>query len=973
MKKLFFSLLITLGAIYTPNAMAQGTLRPGGKTLTEQGRTADLQSYLKNICGANSTGTNATINGTPNNSVGDVYFVGINHYWVGSLQNNSYNSYDQINKGVDKIEKVKDESKQTTSSGTFYTYEAKNANKFFFIVRRASKKTKDYNLAFKWYDEWSYVENTSGGYGQLTPCYDQLKDGAPFFAPHNCDTSLDTNHYITLNDKEDDTPEGIKGYNFTAFLYVPTGASNQSSFESTGTGEYKYVKSQTVYVYKKGNSPITGFWGSAEKISYANSNWYVKNADGTFSQFRSEASDNYYSYTTSPDSRYDYQTVEIYTRSEVKAYKNAPYVFFYTVGLQGNRSAKKAISSEFDCPYDAELNWSTAFDKYKTQVPNTKYDGMKEHYILERSYDKIDWETVEGINDVNGNSVSESTGKKFTDTGLKDFDETTKKIGYTVYYRLTSVVQKADGTEMARRMAPEIVTIMIPGSSPFSITLEEGDMSEYVHGTMGVNGYVDGKNIFTHTLICAETAEHETVNLTAGAKLELIRTDNENPEGAAIAEFTVTDAPMTLAALANKIGVEGRVDERFETAPGESKDAQYQLRLTVGSDVILSNLVDIVGSKVANTTAIMHRSGTPDAATCADVELFCNEIKFKPANTGVGTYYRIYNNGELVMTLTDNGNLTFSDENGVVYKEDAAGMLTITHKCESKPIAVGETQEEATGVNFHYAVAHYDKNTGKSYGSAAKAAAYEGSLTELVVNLAQPNKGETHVGYSYNYAFIRPILNWSHIKAAYDDVKSPIRYEIYRKVELADFEKTLAPENASSVLMSASTTGTDGKNITNGTLDEYVKIGEVAPEVTTYNDDFYYARRPQSSGNWVNPLSADELRPTSYYIKAIFSEDETVAKNVREKNSGAVKLNLAEGSIFTAIDDVQAEGVLVVAANGVITVTGVVGTITVYDANGQVAAVAEGDGTTTEIDASSLNGVYVVKANNMQPTKILIK
>ena len=80
MKKLFFSLLITLGAIYTPNAMAQGTLRPGGKTLTEQGRTADLQSYLKNICGANSTGTNATINGTPNNSVGDVYFVGINHY-----------------------------------------------------------------------------------------------------------------------------------------------------------------------------------------------------------------------------------------------------------------------------------------------------------------------------------------------------------------------------------------------------------------------------------------------------------------------------------------------------------------------------------------------------------------------------------------------------------------------------------------------------------------------------------------------------------------------------------------------------------------------------------------------------------------------------------------------------------------------------------------------------------------------------
>ena len=967
MKKLFFSLLITLGALYTPNAMAQGTLRKDGKTLTEQGRTADLQSYLKNICGSTSTGADATINGTPNNNVGDVYFVGINHYWKGNVGENSQNAYNQINKGVDKIEKVKDESKQTTASGTFYTYEAKNANKFFFIVRRENKKTKysNYNLAFSWYDEWSYVENSSGSdYEQLTPCYDQLKEGAPFFAPHNCDTSLDKNHYITLNAKENDSEEAKKGYNFTAFLYIPQCATGG------------YTKSQTVYVYSKNNVPTTSsWWGEsvdANKISSANSSWYVKNADGTYTQFRGKSTDNYYYYRTSPKNGYEHQTVDIYTNQEPSASPNKPYVFFYTVGLQGNRSAKKAVSG-FDCPYDAELNWNTAFDKYASQVPNTKYDGMKEHYILERSYDKINWETVEGVSDVNGNDVAKSTGKKFTDTSLKDFDETTKKIGYTVYYRLTSVVQKADGTEMARRMAPEIVTIMIPGSSPFSITLQEGDMSQYVPGTMGVNGYEEGKNIFTHSLICAETAEHDEVLLAAGAKLELVRTDNENPDGVAIAEFTVTDASMTLASLASKIGTDGRVDERFETAPGESKDAQYQLRLTNGSDVILSNLVDIVGSKVANTTAIMHRSGTPDAATCADVELFGNEIKFKPANTGIGTGYRIYSNGELVMTLTDNGNRTFSDENGVVYKEDAAGMLTITHKCESAPIAVGETQEEATGVNFHYAVAHYDKNTGKSYGSAAKAAAYEGLLTELVVNLAQPGKGETHVGYSYNYAFIRPVLNWSHIKAAYDDVKSPIRYEIYRKVELADFEKTLAPENASSVLMSAPTTGTDGKNITNGTLDEYVKIGEVAPEVTTYNDDFYYARRPQSSGNWVNPLSADELRPTSYYIKAIYSDDVTVAQNVNEKNSGAVKLNLAEGSIFTAIDDVQAEGVSVVAANGVITVTGVVGTITVYGANGQVAAVAEGDGTTTEIDASSLNGVYVVKANNMQPTKILIK
>ena len=591
--------------------------------------------------------------------------------------------------------------------------------------------------------------------------------------------------------------------------------------------------------------------------------------------------------------------------------------------------------------------------------------------MLERSYDKINWETVEGVSEVDGDNVIDASLKTFTDTGLKDFDATTKEIGYTVYYRLTSVIQKADGTEMARRKAPEVVTIVIPGKSPFSITLDKGDMSEYVPGTMDANGYVDGKNIFTHSLICAETAEHDEVILATGAKLELIRTDNENPAGVAIADFTVTDASMTLASLASKIGDNGRVKETFTTKPGEGKDAQYQLCLTTASgSKIYSNLVDIVGGKVSNTTASLYRSGTPDAATCAGMELFGNEIRFKPANTGIGTGYYIYNDGEKVMTLTDNGNLTYSDENGTDYAEDAAGMLTITHKCESAPIAEGEEETLAKKEIFHYAVAYFDNNNHTSYGSKAESASYSGKHNELVVSLAQPNNGDTRVGYSYNYAFIRPVLNWSHIKAACDDVKSPIRYEICRKVELAEFEKSTAAEAV--VAEMAPTASTDVKDLTNGTLDEYVKIGEVAPEVTTYNDDFYYARRKQTTGHWVNPLSADELRPTSYYVKAIFDDGTSVAQNIKEKNSATVDLDLANGSIFTAIDDVQAEGVSVVAANGVITVTGVVGTIAVYDASGRVVAEAEGDGTTTNIDAAALSGVYVVKSNGMKPIKVII-
>ena len=962
MKKLFFSLLITFGAVsYSPCVFAGGTLRTGGKTLVEQGRTNDLTSWLLNVCGATSATSDASINGTPTNNVGDVYFVGINHYWKGSTSG-SFSSYDQINKGVDKIEKVSDDSKLTTSSGTFYTYEAKNANKFFFIVRRSTKKTDSWNLAFKWYDEWSYVENTDGGYEVLEPSYDALRDGAPFFSPHNCDTSLETNHYITLNDKEDDSEAAMKGYNFTSFLYIPTGAEGKDDFTKEGTGEYDYVYNSIVYVYKSSSYPR---WASTS-VSSASSNWYVKNADGTYSSFRGKSSNDFYRYTTSPSSGYEYQAVEVYVRTEIQAYKNAPYVFFYTDELKGARSEKHGIATQFDCPYDAVLNWSTAFDKYKRDLPNTKYDGIKEHYILERSYDRINWETVEDVADVEGNDVTDATKKTFTDTNLKDFDETTAKIGYTVYYRLTSVVQKADGTEMARRMAPEIVTIIIPGTSPFSITLEEGNTSTYIPGTMQSGNYVDGHNEFVNALIAAETPEHEEVVLAPGAKLDLVRTDAENPEGKVLTTFEVTDTSMTLASLATKIGDNGRYEDAFTTAAGDAIDAQYQLRLTIGNSQVFSNLVDIVGDKVSNASVAMHRSGTPDAATCAEVEMFGNEVTFKPANTGIGTGYYIYCNGENVMTLVDNGNLSFSGSDGKTYKENAQGELTIMHNGESSPIAVGE-ESASDNAEFSYAVAHFDNNTGNTYGSEAKSSMFMGEKEELVVALAETDKTNTRLGYDYNNAYVRPLLSWSHTKLS-DDVKSPIRYEIFRKVEKAEFEKAeVATETATN-------DGNDLVNMTNGPLGEFVKVAEVAADVKSYNDQFYYKRKPQTTGNWVNQLAAEELRPTSYYIKAIYSDDAVVAQNIREKNSAVISLNLAEGSVFTAVNEVEAEGVSVVAENGIITVTGVAGNIAVYNANGQAVANANGDGSVTEIDATSLEGgVYVVKADNMKPTKILIK
>ena len=938
MRRLFISAIVILGFVANHNAWANGGLRAGGKSLTEQNRSNDLKSYIESICGGTLNGTSVTFTNskTPSNNVGDVYFVGINHYWKG-VNDSPYNAYTQINEGVDKIEKVNDDCKQTTSSGTFYTHEAKNANKFFFISRRDNRGLgTSFNLAFQWYDEWSYVENTSNGYDQLTACYAKLKDGAPFFSPHNCDTSLETNHYISLNDPNVDDEDSMKGYNFTAFLYIPKYVNTENYAKNIATGEYTYTE-KTIYVYSNYNS-------SAQLGKF-----YVKNSDGTYTE-------KYFCYTTTNNKKGTKTTVYTRTETTVSVPANTvPYVFFYTVNLNGTRSEKRASASQFDCPYDVNLNWTSAFDKYNSQLASTKYDGMKEHYILERSYDKINWETIEGIADIEGNDMASSSAKTYTDSNLKDFDETTTKIGYTVYYRLTSVIKKSNGTEMARRTAPEIVTVNIPGSSPFSLTIKEDSKSTYNPGVVNTDGeYTEGKNVFTNTIIAAETDNHDDVILATGAKLELIRKDTNTDIATVVNSYTVTNASMTLAELASKIGVNGVFSESVNLHPGISTDCSYQLRLKIGSDVIYSNIVDIVGSKVSNQTVGIHRSGTPDSETCADTELFHNEVSFTPANTGIGTGYYIYCNGEKVMTLVDGGNRKFTDENGKEYTEDALGNITVVHYSEADPIAVGENGN-CEPAFFSYSVVHFD-DLGNTYGSEAIDAQYTGSNDELVINI--PSK-TSKLGTSYNLAFIRPLINWE-IQQTTTDVAQPIAYQIWRKVEKAEFE-----------LNNEQNSGATG-NVNEDALGTFEMVAEVESNVSQFSDDIYYARRKQTT-SWTSQIAEDEIRPVSYYIKAIYSDDSNVAQNEKEKNSYVIAVQASEGGVFTAIDDVQAEGISVEVRDNHIIVTGIEGTINVYNAAGQLAATAQGNGNATEIDATGFNGVYVVKAHNMTSTKILIK
>ena len=913
MKKSFLTLVAAL-VLFNANVFA-GSLRTGGKTLVESGRTTELASWLKDICGATGSGTSYTITTTPNNNVGDVYFVGINNYWVGNISG-KYSVYDQVNRGVTLIDKVQDDSKQKTSTGTFYTYQAKNANKFFFIVRAKNKKTKDFskNMAFAYYNEYSYVDEKSAsniGYGDLTAKWNNLKDGEPFPAPHDCDTSLETNHYITLNDKEDDE---APLHNFTAFLYVP------STINTSGTTTTSYVEGDIYYVVENGG----------QEVNDIKEDLYCKNKKGKYVSFKEKYEDERY-VTTKPSG--DYEAVQTYKKVTTTSAKTVPYVFFYNVTmaeatLQANGNTGNA------CNYNVALNWSTVFDKYaENEVQKaTQYDTMKEHYVLERSYNMTKWEEVSpaSLKEVSGNDVRSTAGKKFVDTELKDFDETTKVIGYTVYYRVRSQVMKSDINAKMAETQSNIVTVNIPGTAPFSLTLLSGGTSKY-DPTANENA---GANTFRNSLVAAETAAHAAVTLAEGAELSLIRVDESNAQGVAVKTVKVTDANISLAELVAQIANNaetGAYTEEFTTKAGESKDATYQLVLKVpaGNDFEehYSNKATIANAKVNALAVVAHRSGTPDENKSDIDETFHNEVKFTPANTGIGTGYYIYRNGEQIADLVDNGNGTFSLRNTTEeIALNSEGKLVYTDLVDNAPIAIGETGNGNDVARWGYSVAHYD-DSNNTYGSASASVTYTGAQNELVVNTNGsiaaaliPSNGTIYVSTKVNWA----------AKNDYSDTQAQ-SYSVYRRIK--------------------------------GEETEYQLMKTVDATTTEVEVIDIYEREAGKTGK----LAINEVKTYDFYVTMNTTNNEL-------KNSQVYTPTISAGAIFTGIDEVEMAEIDVTVANGIVTVNGVEGKIAIYSINGQEVAVAEGNGSTTEIDVTSLEkGVYVVKAENMKSTKILIK
>ena len=610
-----------------------------------------------------------------------------------------------------------------------------------------------------------------------------------------------------------------------------------------------------------------------------------------------------------------------------------PYVFFYNVTmaeatLQANGNTGNA------CNYNVALNWSTVFDKYaENEVQKaTQYDTMKEHYVLERSYDMNYWEEVSpaSLKEVSGNDVRSTAGKKFVDTELKDFDETTKVIGYTVYYRVRSQVMKSDINAKMAETQSNIVTVNIPGTAPFSLTLLSGGTSKY-DPTANENA---GANTFRNSLVAAETVAHAAVTLAEGAELSLIRVDESNAQGVAVKTVKVTDANISLAELVAQIANNaetGAYTEEFTTAAGESKDATYQLVLKVpaGNDFEehYSNKATIANAKVNALAVVAHRSGTPDENKSDIDETFHNEVEFTPANTGIGTGYYIYRNGEQIADLVDNGNGTFSLRNTTEeIALNSEGKLVYTDLVDNAPIAIGETGNGNDVARWGYSVAHYD-DSNNTYGSASASVTYKGAQNELVVNTNGsiaaaliPSNGTIYVSTKVNWA----------AKNDYSDTQAQ-SYSVYRRIK--------------------------------GEETEYQLMKTVDATTTEVEVIDIYEREAGKTGK----LAINEVKTYDFYVTMNTTNNEL-------KNSQVYTPTISAGAIFTGIDEVEMAEIDVTVANGIVTVNGVEGKIAIYSINGQEVAMAEGDGATTEIDVTSLEkGVYVVKAENMKSTKILIK
>lgn len=641
---------------------------------------------------------------------------------------------------------------------------------------------------------------------------------------------------------------------------------------------------------------------------------------------------------------------------------NVPYVFFYAVKLQEVADSK--LEKVSTGKYNVTLNWNTAFDLYandKENHPeqyNTTYENMQEHYILERSYDNTTWETVSNTITVKENGVKVATNKTTVDTGLKTV---TDGFGYTVYYRVTSEVQKTDGTVMSSTTS-NTVSVVIPGTIPFKLTLAGTGSSSY-----DVENY---KNTFTNTLNAAALSTEDEIdiaNVEAGSVLGLYRvgSDDKISDTTPLTSVTINTKGeyQTLGALVSALGTAGKYTDATTIAAGDANTAAYQLMMTIkDGETKYSNILRIDNPALNLASVKAHRSGTPDAATCAEYETYHSTISFSASTEDAGSGYYLYCNGEQIANFVySNG--TFRLASGSIKSFTYAdGTLTITDIREGNRIALGESgyATDNTDCGLKYAVAFYDSSSqANTYGSEYNTPEFEGLFSELVATLSTSGNmtvanninRQSDGNYDYNISISQSFTVNRNVafSSNYDDTEIG-KFTIYYKKYGKNTDYATIDE-APFIEYTNATATTDGETIT--FTDKFYSLGQEENG------------KPFDANTQKTQLLA-EVPSYQFYVKMLNTNNE-------EKNSAIVEAEpTSSTNVWTAINTVEAQDMDVTVNDNIVTVAGIDGQITIVNMAGQTVAKAVGNGNETEIEVDAA-GVYVVVANNMKPTKILIK
>ena len=841
-------------------------------------------------------------------AAGEVIIVEVNDLWKGvkltaqsDIGANTVSSlFDQIKFGVKKITKVTNSVK--IPSGTIYGVNL-TTNRYFFAKRRPDFKYKqgysfDY-LAMRWYDEWSTVKSTDKGWDGLTSSYAALQNGDPQIAPHNCDTSLELNHFTVLNKDTVGTTEAI-----TTFLYIPDGVDGMTDLPA----------------------------------------------------------------------------------------ENSPYQFFYRGFLDGTLSP---VGGANPTAYNADLHWTTSFDKCNAAFPNTQYytadgkTGIREFYDVYR------------VNE-DGSVSPVKTDFTSVEQTLTDPNLPVREVGYDVtYYVVSRVWELQDGKKVRQvgNVTTNTVTLHVPGSEAFELYIEGGGIVGYIPRegfNSSVNKFdntIKGRtNIKTPKLVAGDVLKLMRSIEGVSGKLDIIQTLKVlevKADGKVVYTLTPDDPNgKTYTAADNDKAVEaaaGYVDS-FEAPAGSARDAQYMLSLVRGpGEEYQSNIVNIPSFKTVVTVAGCHRSGVPDDATCVPTELIVNEISFAPLVSGEISSYFILRNHVPVVRLSQPTDATgtqyavtykgadgkFNVDGGFVQLKE--GNLVFADTIQTAvPVNNGEIQNPKTAIpsqDYIYTVVirHVNRNT---YGNNDDIAQFKGEKAELVVNL----DCTAEYGRSVWEGRFRTVLNWKKIKSQID-VLQPERYEIYyTEVGTPGFQKLTQIMEYDEIRKNV-----NGVSKLAGYTPRAVDVPLLDGDAVTFTDDYVWDGNKNLKGMDTHPDFVKQ--PRSYYVKAIFpvKTGAELISNVDEKNSN---IGIAYGSgIQTMVEEISAEETEVLVypnpatEYAVVRNAGGIGSVTVFNLTGAAVINIAGGGE-PEIILETANlaaGTYFVSVNGAKPEKLIVK